>query len=123
MSRIDITARKKNTGEWLISQGFCRSPHVTTFCEQSQNAKLQDFAYLLYMGITLSQENIQGFLQQVEYVIQFLTTMEKTKRSSYFSSYNDSAYEQFVEDLTSGQNIIQSFLKDKDFHNLEIEIV
>ena len=79
--------------------------------------------YLLYTGVTLSQENIDDFLQQLEYVIQFLTTMEKTKRSPYFSSYNESSYEQFVEDLTNGQNIIQSFLKDKDFHNLEIEIV
>ena len=123
MSRIDITARKKNTGEWLISQGFCRSPHVTTFCEQSQNAKLQDFAYLLYMGITLSQENIQGFLQQVEYVIQFLTTMERTKRSTYFSSYDETSYQQFIEDLSNGRDVLQSLSQEKDLNTLKVDVM
>ena len=123
MSRIDITARKKNTGEWLISQGFCRSPHVTTFCEQSQNAKLQDFAYLLYMGITLSQENIQGFLQQVEYVIQFLTTMEITKRSTYFSSYDETSYQQFIEDLSNGRDVLQSLSQEKDLNTLKVDVM
>lgn len=123
MSRIDISIIQKETEKTLINKGFCRSPHVTFFCEQSQDPKLQDFAYSLDLGVTLSQENVADFLQQLEYVVQFLTTMEEAKRSSYFSSYNESSYEQFIEDLTNGRDMIQSFLKNKDFNHLEIEIV
>ena len=104
MSRIDITVKQKDTGELFINQGFCRSSDLEFFCENTQDPKLQDFAYLLYTGVTLSQENVNDFLSQLDYVVQFLVAMEEPTRKTYFPFYQSTYYQQFIEDLTNGRD-------------------
>ena len=123
MSRIDITVKQKDTGELLINQGFCRSSDLEFFCENSQDLKLQDFAYLLYIGVTLSQENVNDFLSQLDYVVQFLVAMEAPTRKTYFPFYKGTYYQQFIEDLTNGRNVLQSLSQEKDLNTLKVDVM
>lgn len=123
MSRIDTTIKQKNSDELLINQGFCRSSDLDFFCENSQDRKRQDFAYLLYTGVTLSKENINDFLYQLEYVIQFLSALEESTRNEYFPFYKESIYEHFLEDLTNGLQFLQTLQQEKDLDELEVDIM
>ena len=61
MSRIDISVTDKNSGELIENIGFCRSPHLTYFCEEYQDSKIRNFSDSIFLGKDITKENIEDF--------------------------------------------------------------
>ena len=116
MSRVDIAITEKKTNNLLFNRGFCRSPALESFCENTSNKKLQAFDYEIGMGIDLDEKKFHLFMDTINYVINYLEAIPLTERKDNFDWYDEDYYCQFIEDLK------ESILYLKDFgntHNLE----
>ena len=120
---IEISATEKDTDELIINRGFCRRPALQDYCEQSQDKQLQDFASLLYLGITLDKENIEGFLTITTYVIQYLSSIKKTDRSTYFPIYQEVVYNQLLDDLNEGLQYLTNLAEKYNLDEIEVDVM
>ncbi len=118
---IEISATE--TDELIINRGFCRRPALQDYCEKSQDSQLHEFANLLYMGITITRGNILDFLEKTAYVINFLSSIAKADRHSYFPFYREDLYEYFLEDLTDGLHFLKTVQQEKNLDKLEVDIM
>ncbi|MGZ5007646.1 MAG: hypothetical protein ACXWE9_01025 [Methylobacter sp.] len=123
MSRIDISIRDKASGTLIANRGFCRNSHLSFFCEESQDATLRDFANDLFMGVDITEKNIEDFLKSIEYVVSYLERLDKNDRNKAFPFYTEELYTQFLNDLKDGLEFLQSLNKTQDIQKLEIEII
>jgi DNA-dependent RNA polymerase auxiliary subunit epsilon len=122
MSRIDISVREKESGELIANRGFCRSSHLSFFCEDSQDSKLREFAGNLFIGITITEDNVKDFVESLKYIVSYLEGLDKDEYEKLFSGYPEASYSQFLSDLKDGITFIQSLNEEQDLYKLEVDI-
>ena len=123
MSRIDISIKDKLTNEWIINRGFCRTPEVEFFCENSNDEILADFDYNIIMGISLDRETIPDFFAQVQYIIDYLISIPKNYIDANYSEVQKKMRDTFLEDLIEGKKFLEAFVKNNNIDNYKIKIV
>jgi hypothetical protein len=123
MSRIDISVRDKESQKLIANRIFCRSSHLSLFCEESQDTQVRDFANTLSIGTDITNDNIEDFLQNLEYTISYLKKVEEGERETVFSFYEEELYIQFLDALENSLVFLQSLCKEQDLQKLEVEIV
>lgn len=123
MSRIDISVTDKASGELIANRGFCRSSHLSFFCEESEDSRLQDFANSLFMGVSLTEDTIKDFLETVEYTVSYLEGTGKDENRAKFSADMEESYRQFISDLKDSIDFIQSLNEAQNLGNLEVDII
>src|SRR4028119_793500 len=123
MSRIDISVRDKESQKLTANRIFCRSSHLSLFCEESQDTQVRDFVNTLSIGADITNDNIEDFLQNLEYTISYLKKVDEGEREIVFSFYEEEFYVQFLDDLQNSLVFLQSLCKEQDLQKLEVEIV
>jgi hypothetical protein len=123
MTRIDISVRDKESQKLIANLIFCRSSHLSLFCEESQDTQVRDFANTLSIGADITNDNIEDFLQNIEYTISYLKKVDEGERETVFSFYEEELYVQFLEALQNSLVFLQSLYKEQDLQKLEVEIV
>jgi hypothetical protein len=123
MSRIDISVRDKESQKLIANRIFCRTSHWSLFCEKSQDTQVRDFANTLSIGADITNDNIEDFLQNIEYTISYLKKVDEGERETVFSFYEEELYVQFLDALENSLVFLQSLYKEQDLQKLEVEIV
>ena len=123
MSRIDISVRDKASQKLIANRSFCRSTHLSFFCEASQDPQVRDFANTLSMGVNMTNDNREDFLQSLAYTISYLKKVDEGERETVFSFYDEAVYVQFLDALADSLVFLQSLYKEPDWQKLEVEIV
>jgi hypothetical protein len=123
MSSIDISVRDKESQKLIANRSFCRSSHLSFFCEESQDPQVRDFANTLSIGADITNDNIEDFLQNIEYTISYLKKVDEGERETVFSFYEEELYVQFLDALEDSLVFLQSLDKEQDLQKLEVEIV
>jgi hypothetical protein len=122
MSRIDISVKDKASEELIANRGFCRSSHLSCFCENAPDDRVRKLANDLFIGIDITEDNIKDFVATIRCTISYLERIGQADREKQFSDYSETAYFQFLEDLREGITFIQAFDQEQKLSNLEIEI-
>jgi hypothetical protein len=122
MSRIDITVQDKNSGEVLINRAFCREPHLRVFCGTASDSEIQGFADELSIGVDLSSENIDHFLNTMRHVIQYLQS--SIQIGHYQSEFHapQQELESFTADLENALQFLMDLKAQKDWTQIETMI-
>lgn len=123
MSRIDISVTEKESGELIANRGFCRSSHLSYFCEESQDSAVRDLAENLFLGQNITEDNIDDFLRDLEYVISYFLEMNENERAMTFPSYKNELFIQFVDDLKNSLVFLSNLNQEKKLSEIEVEIV
>jgi hypothetical protein len=123
MSRIDISVRDKESQKLIGNRIFCRSSHLSLFCEESQDSQVRDFANTLSIGADITNDNIKDFLQNLKYTISYLKKVDEGERKTVFSFYEEELYVQFLDDLENSLVFLESLYKEQNWQQLEVEIV
>ncbi len=123
MSRIDISVREKKSGNLIANRGFCRDSHLSYFCANSKDEKIRDFARELFIGVSITTDNIEDFLKNLKHASFYLEHIEKSARDTEFSFYNEEMYHDFLVDLKDGFEFLKSLNQKEDLQNLEVSII
>ncbi|WP_052596392.1 hypothetical protein [Aureispira sp. CCB-QB1] len=122
MGSIHISISKKNTDEFVGLTPLCRDSSLESYCENSLDDILQDFDYDLNMGLSLDKENIDDFLNRIQYVIKYLKDIPNDKRLESFDSYNEDIFNYFIKRLETGKKYLENFIVNNNIEEYVIEV-
>lgn len=120
MSRIDISITEKESEKLIANRSFCRSSHLSYFCEGSEELKLRDFADAVFLGINITINNIDNFIKMLEDITHYLL---KNKAAIIASLEKEKFFIKFIADLEDSLLFLQNIRKEYNLENVEIEIM
>lgn len=123
MSRIDISIKNKKTNEWIVNRGFCRTPELEFFCENSNDEKLVDFDNSIIMGISLDKKNFSDFLDTVQYIIDYLLAIPTDYINENYDEVHKGMRNTFIAELREGKNFIEDFVSNHELDDYKVKIV
>lgn len=120
MSRIDISITEIESGKLIVNRSFCRSSHLSYFCEESEEIKLRNFADSIFLGVIITINNIDDFIKILEDVTYYLL---KNKAATIASLEKEESFTKFIADLEDSLLFLQKIRKEYNLENFEIEIM
>lgn len=123
MSLIHISITKKDTNEFVASQGFCRTSGLAFFCRDEQNEKIRNFELDISMGLDVKKENINNFLHEIQYVIDYLRSIPVQKRANHFKRYKEDSYLYFINCLESSKQYLEEFANQNNLDDFIIMVI
>jgi hypothetical protein len=114
MSRTDLMATSRSTGERLVHQGFCRGAALEIFCEDSPDPDLQYFAHRVAMGYRLDGTELPECIRWIGEVADKLEAIPPASRPLVYPAYDEAFYLDFLRDLRHSQDLLRTLDPTRD---------